>query len=198
MLKYKDKNFIVLFSSFAILILFISSCKNINPSWKYKILDPYHKDIEHYEYAYRSYPLDIQLNAKDTAFKTYVKIEITTPFDSIKIYPTSAYIKSTHFSDTTHFPISTKIESFPKDSIYTEGHKKVNKERFSGPYFLHNEDKLSIILTFEGFAKYDKNNRNAPFTSEKSDFILYYDIFNNRNPLTFTFIPISDSTKEQE
>jgi hypothetical protein len=159
------------------------------------VIDPYHENTYHREYIYRSYPLNIQLSADDFTLRTFVGLQITTPCDSIEIYPTQVYIKSPYFIDTTHFPIYTKVESFPKDSIYAEQYKKVNKEKFSGPYFLHEEEKLLVKLKFEGFAKHDKGNRNTPFTSEKSDFILYYDFFNNKNPLTFHFIPVADSTK---
>jgi len=179
MLKYKNKNLIALFSSFAILVFFMNSCKTVDPAWKYKISDPYHKDINHYEYVYRSYPLDIKLTANDCAFNTYVKLQITTPCDSIKIYPTSAY-----------------IESFLKDSLSASKHN-INKDGFSGPYFLHKENKLLVNLTFESYAPYVKRDRTKPI-SQKSDFIFHYNIFNNNNPLTFTFKPVIDSTKNSK
>lgn len=198
MLKLRQINLITFFLSSVILFFFLNSCKNVEPSWKYKISDPYHKNIEHYEYTYRSYPFDIQLSAKDSAFNTYVKIQINASCDSIKIFPGSAYIKSPHFSDTTHYPTQTKIESAKKDSAYVEEHNIIKKEGESAPYFLNQRDKLLVNLEFRSFAKHDKRNCKAPFTFEKSDFILYYDIFNNENPLKFTFKPAADNIEKQD
>ncbi len=197
MIKYKKQYLTSLFMSSILLIFFVVSCTVVDPGWKYKISDPYHKDINHYEYVYRSYPLDIKLAADDFALEIYVHLQITTPLDSIIIYPTSSYIKSPHFVDTTHFPVQTTIESFQKDSLSASKHK-IKEDGFSGPYFLHKEDKLLVRLKFRGFAIHDKRNRNAPFTSEKSDFILHYDIHNNNNPLTFSFKPVVDSTKNSK
>ena len=196
MLKFKYKYLKILYISLILLVLFINSCV-YDSGWIYKVIDPYHENTYHREYTYRSYPLNIELSAHDFALETYVFLQITTPFDSIEIYPTQAYIKSPHFIETTHPPIYANIETLPKDSIYAEQYKKVNKKKFSGPYFLSKEDKLLVKLKFEGFAKYDKRNRNYPFTSEKSDFIFYYDIFNKENPLTFHFKPSADTTKGQ-
>lgn len=173
----------------------MNSCLPTDPGWRYKVRDPYHEDTYYHKYGYRSYALNFELAANDSALSTFVALQITTPCDSIEIYPTQAYIKSPHFTDTTLFPIYTNIESSPKDSIDAGKHKKINIENFSGPYFLHKEENLFVKLIFRSFAAYDKRNRRAPFTSEKSDFIFNYDISNNKYPPTFTFTP--DTTKKQ-
>lgn len=198
MVKCKNNILATLLEFFILLALFINSCRVVGPRWKYKVSDPYHEHTYHHEYVYRSYPFNIKLTADDFAFNTYVKLQITTPCDSIKIYPTSAYIKSTHFVDATHFPDKIDCGYFPSDSLYTLDNtlKKINKDAISGPYFLHKEDKLFVNLRFRSFAIHDKRNRTTPF-SEKSDFILYYDIFNNNSPLTFSFAPVEDTIQQQ-
>ncbi len=152
MSELKKQYFTQSFISSLLLVFFINSCRVVGPRWRYKVSDPYHKDTYHHKYIYRSYPLNIELAAHDFAYETHVGLKITTPCDSIKIYPTSAYIKSPYFVDTTHFPIYTNIESFPKDSIYAGKHTKIKKEKFSGPYFLHKEDNLFVKLSFRSFA----------------------------------------------
>ncbi|MBN1694935.1 hypothetical protein JW879_06010 [candidate division WOR-3 bacterium] len=198
MLKLKQQHFTQLFIYSLILVFFINSCGVTGPRWKYKVSDPYHENTYHHEYVYRSYPLNIKLNADDFAFNTHVNLQITTSCDSIKIYPASVYIRSPYFVDNTHLPNKIEAGCFPGDSLYTPDNKlkKINKDEISGPYFLHKEDKLFVNLKFESFAKHVKRVPTAPF-SEKSDFILHYDIFNNKNPLTFNFTPSADTTKEQ-
>ena len=198
MLKLKKQYFTKLFISLLLSVLFINSCGVTGPRWRYKVRDPYHENTYHREYVYRSYSLNIQLSADDFAFNTYVKLQITTPCDSIKIYPTSAYIKSAYFADTAHFPDKIDGGYFPCDSLYTLDSKlkKINKDVISGSYFLHKKDKLFVDLRFRSLAIHGEHNRTAPF-SEKSDFIFYYDILNNKNPLTFSFIPVEDTTQNR-
>jgi hypothetical protein len=199
MLKLRKQYPTQLFISSLLLVFFINSCRVVGPRWRYKVSDPYHEDIYHHEYVHRSYPFNIKLTADDFAFNTYVRLQITTPCDSIKIYPTSAYIKSMYFVDNTHFPDKIEAGYFPNDSLYNQDSKlkKINKDAISGPYFLHKEDKLFVNLRFRSFAIHDKRNRTTQFPSEKSDFIFYYDIFNNKNPLTFSFTPVEDTTQNQ-
>ena len=190
MLELKKQNLTQLLISSLLLVFFMISCKTVEPSWKYKVTDPYRKNTYHHEYIYRSYPLHIKLTAEDSAFKTYVQLQITTPYDSMKIYPALAYIKSPHFVDTTHFPVDAGYTI--KDSLF----QKINEDEISNPYFLNKDEELLVNLTFKSFATYVKRY-NSKSISEKSDFIFYYDIYNNKSPLTFTFTPAADTTKEQ-
>jgi len=193
MLKLKNQDLAPLFISLILLTLFTNSCRICDPAWRYKIIDPYHENTYHQEYVYRSYPLNIILTAMNSGFYTNVYLQITTPCDSIKIYPASAYIESPYSLDTTHFPTYT-IESLPKDSLSASKHN-INKDGVSGPYFLHKENKLLVNLTFESYAPHVKRDRTKPI-SQKSDFIFHYNIFNNNNPLTFTFKPVNYKTEK--
>ncbi|MEJ2568037.1 MAG: hypothetical protein P8Z50_04085 [candidate division WOR-3 bacterium] len=190
MLKFKKQYLPRLFISALLLVSFIISCKTAERGWRYKVGDPYHEDNYHYEYAHISYTMNIKLTAKDSASNTYIRLKIITPLDSMKIYPALAYIKSPHFVDTVHFPIDAEYTI--EDSIF----HKINEDEISNPYFLNKDEKLLVNLIFKSFATYVKSFNSKPI-SEESDFILYYDIYNNKQPLTFHFIPDIDTTKNQ-
>ena len=189
MSKLKKQNFTRLFFSSLILIYFMISCGTAKTVWEYKVIDPYHKNTYHNEYTHRSYSMNIKLSAKDSSSNTYIRLQIMTPLDSMEIYPGLAYIKSPHF-DTTHFPI--EAEYTIGDSLFV----KINKDKISKPYFLNRNEEFFVNLTFKSFAGYVKNFTGKSI-AEKSDFILYYDIYNNNQPLTFHFIPAIDTTKNQ-
>lgn len=205
MLGFKYKDLKLLYISFILLVFPINSCIiDTFPGWLYMLHQPSLDIIEDKDYGhayfYKNDSLNITLFAHGVSYgipyEISVELKITTPYDSIQIYPTQAYIKSSHFTDTSYFPNYTNIEDSQKNSIYASKHKKISKEKFSGPYFLHKEDKLFVKLSFSGFTTQDKRNHNYPSIPEKSDFVFYYDIFNNENPLTFYFEPPPDTTKE--
>ncbi|MEJ2306150.1 MAG: hypothetical protein P8Y62_01275 [candidate division WOR-3 bacterium] len=189
MSKLKNHNFTRLFFSSLILIFFMISCKTTETSWRYKAGNPYHENNYHYEYAHISYTINIKFAAKDSASKTYIRLKIITPLDSMKIFPALAYIKSPHL-DTTHFPI--EAEYTIEDSLFV----KINKDEISNPYFLNKDEKLLVNLTFKSFATCVKGFTGKSI-AEKSDFILYYDIYNNNQPLTVHFIPEINTTKQK-
>jgi hypothetical protein len=190
MLRLKKQNFTRLFISSPLLAFSMISCRTVETGWEYKVIDPYHENTYHHEYAHISYIMNIKLAAKDSALKTYVQLRIITPYDSMKIYPALAYIKSPHFVDSTHFPIDAEYTI--EDSIF----HKINEDEISNPYFLNKDEKLLVNLIFKSFATYAKSFNSKPI-SEKSDFILYYDIHNNKQPLTFRFTPDIDTTRKQ-
>jgi hypothetical protein len=171
-----------IFIPFILLFFFMNTCM-FDPGWRYKVKDPHREDTYHHKYVYRSYPLSIELTANDFAYETFVELKITTPLDSVIIHPNFAYITSPHFINKKHFPTSIKIEYFSEDRIER---KKINKDEFAKPYCLYEGDSLLANFTYPGFAIYSNNSRSAV---EKSDFIFHYDIYNNKNPLTFNFKP---------
>jgi len=189
MSKLKNHNFTRLFFSSLILIFFMISCGTAKTVWEYKVIDPYHENTYHNEYTHRSYSMNIKLAAKDSSSNIYIRLQIMTPLDSMEIYPALAYIKSPRF-DTTHFPIETEYTI--EDSLFV----KINKDEISKPYFLNKNKDLLINLTFKSFATRAKNFTGKSIPG-KSDFVLYYDIFNNKQPLTFNFIPEIDTTKQK-
>lgn len=193
MLRFKYKDLKLLYISFILLVLSINSCV-YDPGWRYKVIDPYHENTYHYKYFYRSYPLNIELAANDFAYETDVKLKINIALDSIIIYPNFAYISSPHFIDKKHAPISIKIKYFSSDSLILS--KKISKDEFLCPYCLNKGDSFLVNFTYPGFAIYS-NAHDLQSAAEKSDFILHYDIFNNKNPLIFAFIPDIDTTKNQ-
>jgi hypothetical protein len=190
MVKQKKQKFAQIFIFSLLLVFFMISCKTTEMGWRYKISDPYHENTYHNEYVYRSYPMNIKLAAKDSAFNTHVHLQITTPYDSMKIYPALAYIKSPHFVDTTHYPIDAEytVEDSPS--------YKINKDEIPKPYFLNKNEELLVNLTFKSFATYVKGFTGKSIAG-KSDFILYYDIYNNSQPLTFHFTPAIDTTRSR-
>lgn len=190
MLKFKAKNLTRLYTFFILLVFFIISCKTVETNWAYKISDPYHENTYHNQYIHRSYAMNIKLAAKDSDSNTYIQLQIMTPLDSIKIYPALAYIKSPHFEDTVHYPIYA--EYTVEDSLSIE----INKDEISKPYFLNKNEELLVNLTFKSFATYIQSSTRK-LISEKGDFIFYYDIFDNKQPLTFNFTPAIDSTKNK-
>jgi len=83
------------------------------------------------------------------------------------------------------------LEAWEKGNIIidelTEG-RKVYRDEFSKPYCLREGDFLSVFFEYRSFANF--NPRVLGYhKAEKSDFILYYDIYGNENPLIFHFAP---------
>ncbi|MEO0292680.1 MAG: hypothetical protein ABIN61_00460 [candidate division WOR-3 bacterium] len=81
--------------------------------------------------------------------------------------------------------------------------KKISKDEFLRPYCLQKGYLFSVYFSYKSFAIYDeRNNQRIPFgspnfTPEKSDFIFYYDIYNNNKPLTFYFKPTTGKVDEE-
>jgi len=190
MSELKKQYFTQIFIFSLLLVFFMIYCKTAETGWKYKVSDPYHENTYHYEYVNRSYAMNIKLAAKDSAYKTYIRLQIITPLDSIKIYPALAYIKSPHFVDTVHYPIDAEY------TIEDSRSAKINKDEISKPYFLNKNEELLVNLTFKSFATFVKSFTGKSI-SERSDFTLYYDIYNNNQPLSFYFTPVEDSTQSQ-